>query len=82
VTVDGETRRFRATEAQGEERVQIWQDGLKVYPGWSQYERRASNRQIAVFVLKRSDDGYLICIPEMAREITSCWISAVPSKMS
>jgi hypothetical protein len=26
--------------------------------------------------------SYLICIPEIAREITSCWISAVPSKMS
>ncbi len=26
--------------------------------------------------------GYLMCIPEIAREITSCWISAVPSKMS
>ncbi len=25
---------------------------------------------------------YLMCIPEMAREMTSCWISAVPSKMS
>jgi hypothetical protein len=26
--------------------------------------------------------SYLMCIPEIAREITSCWISAVPSKMS
>ncbi len=25
---------------------------------------------------------YRICIPEIARAITSCWISAVPSKMS
>jgi hypothetical protein len=25
---------------------------------------------------------YLMCIPEIARAITSCWISAVPSKMS
>jgi hypothetical protein len=25
---------------------------------------------------------YLMCIPLIAREITSCWISAVPSKMS
>jgi len=24
----------------------------------------------------------LICIPEIARAITSCWISAVPSRMS
>ena len=26
--------------------------------------------------------SYRICIPEIARAITSCWISAVPSKMS
>ena len=51
VTVDGTTRRFRAREASGEERARIWAVGLKVYPGWSQYERRASNRKIAVFVL-------------------------------
>jgi hypothetical protein len=25
---------------------------------------------------------YLMCMPEIARAITSCWISAVPSKMS
>ncbi len=31
---------------------------------------------------KASPSGYLMCIPEIAREITSCWISAVPSKMS
>jgi deazaflavin-dependent oxidoreductase (nitroreductase family) len=51
VTVDGATRRFRAREATGEERARIWAVGLKVYPGWSQYEVRASNRDIAVFVL-------------------------------
>ena len=52
VTVDGMTRAFRAIEAEGEMRDRIWQEGLKVYPGWSQYERRAANRQIAVFVLE------------------------------
>jgi deazaflavin-dependent oxidoreductase (nitroreductase family) len=51
VTVDGMTRAFRATEAAGDVRARIWQEGLKVYPGWSQYERRAANREIAVFVL-------------------------------
>lgn len=51
VTVDGMTSAFRATEAEGEMRARIWQEGLKLYPGWSQYERRASNRQIAIFVL-------------------------------
>ncbi|MCW3027742.1 MAG: hypothetical protein JWN81_953 [Solirubrobacterales bacterium] len=52
VTVDGVRSAFRASEAQGEVRARIWQEGLNVYPGWSQYERRASHRQIAVFVLE------------------------------
>ncbi|MFI4993173.1 MAG: nitroreductase family deazaflavin-dependent oxidoreductase [Solirubrobacterales bacterium] len=51
VLVSGSRRAFRAIEAEGEQRARIWQEGLKVYPGWSQYERRASNRKIAVFVL-------------------------------
>lgn len=52
VAVDGRSRRFRAVLAEGERRREIWAEGLRVYPGWSQYERRASNRQIAVFVLE------------------------------
>ena len=51
VGVDGETTPFRAREAAGEERERIWAEGLKIYPGWSQYERRASNRRIAIFLL-------------------------------
>lgn len=52
VSVDGQSRAFRAVEAQGERRARIWETGLRVYPGWSQYEVRASNREIAVFVLE------------------------------
>ena len=52
VAVDGEKRRFRAVEAEGERRARIWKNGLEVYPGWTQYERRASHRRIAVFVLE------------------------------
>lgn len=52
VAVDGTSRRFRAVEAEGDRRDRIWQEGLRVYPGWSQYERRASHRRIAVFVLE------------------------------
>ena len=51
VSVKAERRRFRAREAAGDERARIWQEGLRVYPGWSQYERRAAHRTIAVFVL-------------------------------
>ena len=52
VTVASETRRFRAVETQGEQRDRIWQEGLRIYPGWSTYERRAAHRRIAVFVLE------------------------------
>ena len=52
VTVDGATHKFRAIETEGEQRDRIWQQGLGVYPGWSQYEQRASNREICVFVLE------------------------------
>jgi deazaflavin-dependent oxidoreductase (nitroreductase family) len=52
VAVDGRSRRFRAVEVDGDRRRRIWEAGLRVYPGWSQYERRASNRRIAVFVLE------------------------------
>jgi deazaflavin-dependent oxidoreductase (nitroreductase family) len=52
LAVKGTTSRFRAVEADGDRRREIWDQGLRIYPGWSQYERRASNRQIAVFVLE------------------------------
>jgi len=51
VEVEGVRRPFRAVEAEGEQRDRIWRQGLKVYPGWSTYERRASHRRIAVFIL-------------------------------
>jgi deazaflavin-dependent oxidoreductase (nitroreductase family) len=51
VTVDGVRSAFHASEARGDLRARIWQEGLKIYPGFSQYERRASHRHIAVFVL-------------------------------
>jgi deazaflavin-dependent oxidoreductase (nitroreductase family) len=52
VRVDGATRRFRAVVAEGERRERIWRTGLEVYPGFSQYAKRASHRDIAVFVLE------------------------------
>ena len=51
VRIDGRTRPFRASVAEGEQRARIWDQGLKIYPGWAQYEKRASHRRIAVFVL-------------------------------
>jgi deazaflavin-dependent oxidoreductase (nitroreductase family) len=52
VVVDGVHRRVHAVEAEGERRAEIWQQGLRVYPGFAQYERRASNRRISVWVLE------------------------------
>jgi deazaflavin-dependent oxidoreductase (nitroreductase family) len=49
---DGRTERFRAVEVEVDEREQIWQAGLAVYPGWSQYEVRAAHRRIRVLVLE------------------------------
>jgi deazaflavin-dependent oxidoreductase (nitroreductase family) len=50
--VDGQALRFRAIQADGEQRERIWREGLRIYPGWATYERRAPERRIAVFVLE------------------------------
>ena len=55
VRVDGVTWPFHAREAEGDERARIWQTGLELYPGFSQYESRATDRRIAVFVLDQVD---------------------------
>jgi len=57
VVVDGRRRQVRAVEAQDDRRAQIWELGLRVYPGFSQYERRAAGRDIRVFVLEPADAG-------------------------
>jgi deazaflavin-dependent oxidoreductase (nitroreductase family) len=52
LVIDGSHRRVRAVEAEGERRADIWQQGLRIYPGFEQYERRASDRRISIFVLE------------------------------
>lgn len=52
VEIRGERRRVLAVEADDERRAQIWQQGLRIYPGFGQYERRAAHRRITVFVLE------------------------------
>jgi deazaflavin-dependent oxidoreductase (nitroreductase family) len=52
IAIGRATRSVRAVEAQGERRERIWREGLEVYPGWSQYERRAGGRRITVYVLE------------------------------
>lgn len=52
LAVDHEAPRpVRAVEVDGERRAAIWAQALRVYPGYATYERRASHRQIAVFVM-------------------------------
>ena len=50
----------------------ILNEGLRYLPGAERLQRQG----------RPEDQPYLMCIPEIAREITSCWISAVPWKMS
>jgi deazaflavin-dependent oxidoreductase (nitroreductase family) len=52
VVVDGVRRRVRAVEPDDARRREIWEQGLRVYPGFDQYERRAAHRRIGVFVLE------------------------------
>jgi deazaflavin-dependent oxidoreductase (nitroreductase family) len=53
IAVGGHTRRVRAIAVEGDRRELIWREGLEVYPGWSQYERRAAGRRIAVYALEQ-----------------------------
>jgi deazaflavin-dependent oxidoreductase (nitroreductase family) len=52
IAIGRTSRRVRAVVADGERRERIWREGLEVYPGWSQYERRAGGRRITVYVLE------------------------------
>ena len=52
VTIDGVSQECRAVEVDGERKARIWQRGLAIYPGWTEYEKRRPSREIAVFVLE------------------------------
>ncbi|MGB3680905.1 MAG: nitroreductase/quinone reductase family protein [Rubrobacteraceae bacterium] len=52
--VDGVERRFRSYEAEGEERGRLWREGVRIYPGFADYEQRTTNRGIPVIVLSPS----------------------------
>ncbi|SNY48595.1 nitroreductase family deazaflavin-dependent oxidoreductase [Paractinoplanes atraurantiacus] len=54
VVVDGQTRKVTAVLATGDRRDRIWQQGLKIYPGWTQYARRAPGRDMPIYVLEPS----------------------------
>jgi deazaflavin-dependent oxidoreductase (nitroreductase family) len=48
----GRRSRFRAIETFGEQRERLWRAGLELYPGWRNYARRATDREIPVFILE------------------------------
>jgi deazaflavin-dependent oxidoreductase (nitroreductase family) len=50
--VDGTHAKVVAVEARGDRRAAIWQQALEVYPGFRIYDRRATEREIVVFVLE------------------------------
>lgn len=51
ICIAGEGKRALTPEVEGEERERIKRRDIKIYPGWRAYERRASNRRIAILVL-------------------------------
>ena len=52
VEVEGERWAFRAVEVEDERRERIWQEGLRTYPGFDGYAKRAAPRRISVFILE------------------------------
>lgn len=52
--VDGENHAVAAELLTGAARDRVWQEALRVYPGFATYERRAAHRDIGVFLLRRA----------------------------
>jgi deazaflavin-dependent oxidoreductase (nitroreductase family) len=51
VCFEGVTREVVARELYGDERERLYARGIEVYPGWTQYEKRAAHRRIPVLEL-------------------------------
>jgi deazaflavin-dependent oxidoreductase (nitroreductase family) len=54
-SVRGRRAAMRAVLAEDDLRARIWEQGLRIYPGFGQYERRAAHRTITVWVLEPTD---------------------------
>jgi len=52
LSIRGQSAEYLAREAEGEERAQLWQRAVKMYPGYEAYKRRAGKRVIPVMVLE------------------------------
>jgi deazaflavin-dependent oxidoreductase (nitroreductase family) len=55
VVFEGRTRAVTARELAGEERERQYARGIEIYPGWTQYRKRAAHRQIPVIELTPAD---------------------------
>jgi deazaflavin-dependent oxidoreductase (nitroreductase family) len=55
VCFEGVTREVVARELEGEERERHYSRGIEIYPGWTQYRKRASHRQIPVLELSPAE---------------------------
>lgn len=52
VQLRGETQKYMAREANGDERERYWRAAVSLYAGYAAYKERAANRRIPVFVLE------------------------------
>jgi len=52
----GHGGRYRAREAEGEQRERLWRDATAFYPGFAKYQERAPDRRIPVVVCAPQDD--------------------------
>jgi deazaflavin-dependent oxidoreductase (nitroreductase family) len=54
--IGGHSAAYRAHEAGGAEREDLWRRAVALYPGYAAYQRRSGGRQIPVLVLTRVSD--------------------------
>ncbi len=49
--IDGRAVHYRAQEASGAERAELWRRAVALYPGYATYQERCGARQIPVLIL-------------------------------
>lgn len=52
VFIDGNSRSYLASDAEGEEYGRLWQKALEAYSGYAKYQKRAVGRKIPVVILR------------------------------
>ena len=55
ICFEGVTREVVARELEGEERERHYTRGIEIYPGWTQYRKRAAHRRIPVLELTAAE---------------------------